>query len=87
MKLSNLLAGTIAAGALASLVATIASSAHAADRDYVVRAVPASSGPHEVFMRLVKVPKVPADAENHDDRAMQHRVTSHDRDAARTPKG
>ena len=89
MKLSNLVAAMIAAGALVSLTATVAHSAPAPApaRDYVVRAVPASSNPHEVFFRLVKIPKTPPVAEDGDHRVMKDRATAHHPVAGRTPKG
>ena len=91
MKLSTLLAATIAAGALVSLVATVAhsapASAPAADRDYGVRAVPASSNPHEVFMRFVEVPRTPAVAENRDRRELKDRDKAPGAATARPPTG
>lgn len=72
MKLSTLLAATIAAAALTSLVSTVAHSAPA-DDGYVTRAVRSNNG-KDNFVQLVKVPKTQAVAENHDCPMMKDRA-------------
>lgn len=64
MKLSTLLATTIAAASLTSLVSTVAHSAPA-DDGYVTRAVASPSG-KDHFVRLVKVPKTATAAKPRD---------------------
>ena len=57
MKISTVLLAVLAATTLAA--ASHATAAPAPERDYVVRAVPASPNGKDVFKRLVKVPKEP----------------------------
>lgn len=72
MKLSTLLAATIAAASLTSLVSTVAHSAPA-DDGYVTRAVRSNSG-KDNFVKLVKVPKTDAVAETRDCPMMKDRA-------------
>jgi hypothetical protein len=95
MNLQTLLPAAPAALTITGFAAA-ASAAPAADGDSVIRAVAASPGLHEVFMRLVKVPKSRSLAETggrrmmRDDaamRAMCDRMMGDLRGAAPAPKG
>jgi hypothetical protein len=95
MQISKLIPAALAALTITGFAA-VASAAPGNDGDYVTRAVPASSNPHEVFMRLVKVPKTRAVADNGDRammtdhaamRAMCERMMREHHDATQAPKG
>ena len=93
MKLSSLLSATLATSTLAALaIASGANASPTADRDYVTRAVPSSSNQHDVFKRLVKVPRTLAtaaarDAMMPDHAAMCARMMEEPDPAAPAPKG
>lgn len=61
MKITTLLSAALAAATLASVAASTASAASATGGDYVNRAVRSPNG-KDVFVRVVKVPRMPATA-------------------------
>lgn len=97
MKRLMILSATLAAATLAGVaISASANAAPAADRDYIERAVPSSSNPHDVFKRIVKVPRTPATAEAHDGSMMRGHaamraacdcMAGEHRGAAPAPKG